>query len=86
MASFVHPHKVIATTSAFSTFPNTQSGGESGGGAESGKLKHQFSQMERDMNLQKIPKLVPTLKKKTSMKKTIMVKDKNEKDEKVGKH
>jgi hypothetical protein len=40
--------------------------------------------MERDMNLQEMLKLVAILKKKTSRKKMIMVKDKDEKDEKVG--
>jgi len=71
MFGFVHPHKVITRRSAFSTFPNAQNGGESEGGAKSGRLKCQFSQMERDINLQEIPKLVPILKKKTSRKKTI---------------
>jgi hypothetical protein len=35
--------------------------------------------MERDMNLQKIPKLVPIPKKKVPRKKVIVVKDKDEK-------
>jgi hypothetical protein len=86
MTSFVHPHKVIARRSAFSTFPNAQNGGESEGETESGRLKCEFSQMERDMNLQEISKLFPILLKKTSRKKTIMMKDENEKDEKVEKH
>jgi hypothetical protein len=85
MPGFVHLHKVI-TRSAFSTFLNAQNGVELEGGAKSGRLKRQFSQMERDMNLQEMPKLVAILKKKTSRKKMIMVKEENEKDEKVGKH
>ncbi len=64
MVGFVHLHKVIPRRSAFSTFLNAQNGVESEGGAKSGRLKHQFSQMERNMNLQEMPKLVAILKKK----------------------
>ncbi len=86
MAGFVHLHKVITRRSAFSTFLNAQNGVELEGGAKSGRLKRQFSARERDMNLQEMLKLVAILKKKTSRKKMIMVKEENEKDEKVGKH
>jgi len=86
MASFVHLHKVIIRRSAFSTILNAQNGVELKGRAKSGRLKRQISQMERDMNLQEMLKLVAILKKKTSRKKMIMVKDKNKKDEKVGNH
>jgi hypothetical protein len=55
--------------SAFSTFPNAQNGGELESRAESGRLKPQSSQMEKDMNLQEILKLVPILKKKYIKKK-----------------
>jgi hypothetical protein len=71
MTSFVHPHKVIFRRSAFSAFPNAQNGGELEGGAESGRLKRQFSQMKRDMNLQEIPKLILILKKKNQEKKRL---------------
>jgi hypothetical protein len=55
-------HKVVARKSAFSIFPSAQNGGEIG------RLKHQFSQMERDLDLQKIPKLVLIPKKKAQWK------------------
>jgi hypothetical protein len=85
MINFVHPHNVIVRN-AFSTFPNAQNGGELEGGAKSGRLKRQFSQMERDMNLQEIPKLIPIVKEKISRKRTIMMKDENEKGKKFRKH
>jgi hypothetical protein len=56
------------------------------GRAKSGGLKRQFSQVERDLDLQKIPKLVPIPKKKTPRKKVVVVKDKDEKGNKVGKN
>jgi hypothetical protein len=68
IASFVHPHKVVVR-SIFWTFSNAQNEGELEGGAWSGRLKHQFSQMERDMNLQENPaKLVLISKKKARRK------------------
>jgi hypothetical protein len=65
MVGFVNPHKVIARRSAFSTFPRAQHEGESKGGTESGGLKHQFSQVEGDLNLQEMFKLVPIPKNNT---------------------
>ncbi len=51
------------------------------GGAKSEKLKRQFSQVEGDLDLQKIPKLVPISKEynTTKEKKVVVVKDKDEK-------
>ncbi len=57
MASFVDLHKVVVKR--ISTFPSAQNGGESKGGVESGGLKYQFSKVEGNLDLQKIPKLVP---------------------------
>jgi hypothetical protein len=51
MVSFVDPHKVVIRRNAFSTYPSAQNGGELDGGAKSGRLKHQFSQVERDLDL-----------------------------------
>jgi hypothetical protein len=51
MASFVNLHKMVARRSAFLVIPSAQSGGEKEGQAESGRLKHQFSQMEGDLDL-----------------------------------
>jgi hypothetical protein len=42
----------------FAIFPSAQNGSELEGKTKSGRLKHQFSQMERDLDLQKILKLV----------------------------
>jgi hypothetical protein len=61
-----------------------KTGGESEGGAEIGGLKHQISQVDGDLDLQEVFKLVPIPKKKTLKKKVVMVKDKNENGEKVG--
>jgi hypothetical protein len=41
MVGFVHPHKVIAIKSAYSSFPSSRNGDESKGRAKSGVLKHQ---------------------------------------------
>ncbi len=51
MVSFVDPHKVVIRRNAFSTFPSARNGGELDGGAKSGRSKHQFSQVERDLDL-----------------------------------
>jgi hypothetical protein len=48
---FVDPHKMVVRRSAFSTLSNAQNGGEPEGGAKSGRLKHQFSQVEGDLDL-----------------------------------
>ncbi len=51
MVSLVDPHKVVHRRNAFSTYSSARNGGELEGGAKSGRLKHQFSQVERDLNL-----------------------------------
>jgi hypothetical protein len=66
------PHKVLVRRSAFSAFPSAWNEGEPKKGIESERLKHQFSQVERDLNLQEMSKLVP-IPKKSTRKKTIMV-------------
>ncbi len=55
---------MVAKKNAFAVFPNAQNANELEGQTESQRLKHQFSQMERDLDLQKIPKLVIILNKK----------------------
>jgi hypothetical protein len=62
MASFVDHYKVVAKR--ISTLPSARNGGESKDGAKSGRLKCQFSQVEGNLDLQKIPKLVPILGKR----------------------
>jgi hypothetical protein len=53
---------------------------ESHGGVESEKLKHQFSHVKGDLDLQEILNLpVPIPNLKTLWKKTIVVKEKDEK-------
>jgi hypothetical protein len=51
MVGFVDPHKVIIKRRAFLTLPNARYGGELEGGATSGRLKCQFSQVERDKGI-----------------------------------
>ena len=79
------PNIVIARRSAFSTFPSAWNGVELEDGIKSEELKCQFSLVEGDLNLQKIPKLVLVSNKKASRKKMIMMKDKDEKGKKAGK-
>jgi hypothetical protein len=86
MASFVDPHKVVVRRSAFLALLRAQNGGESEGGVEIGRLKHQFSQVDGDLDLQQILKPVPIPKKKTPKKKAVMVKDEGAEGEKVGKN
>jgi hypothetical protein len=50
MVGFVDLHKVIVK-SAFSTFPSAQNECELEGGAKSERLKHQFLQVEGDLDL-----------------------------------
>ncbi len=64
MADFVNPHKVVVQRNAFSAFPNTWNEAESKGGAESEKLRCQFSQMDRDMNYKRFSNGFPFQKKK----------------------
>ncbi len=53
---------------------------------ENGGLKHQFSQVEGDLDVQKILKPVSIPKKRAPRKKVIVVKDKNEKGDKAKKN
>jgi hypothetical protein len=69
MASFVDLHKVVVRKSAFSAFPRAQNGDELEDGLESGRLKCQFSQVEGDLDLQKIPQPIPIPEKRTLKKK-----------------
>jgi hypothetical protein len=55
------------------------------GGVESGRSKCQFSQVEVDLDLQEILKLVPIPMKKTPKKKAVVVKDEDEEGDKAGK-
>ncbi len=50
MANFVNLHKVIVKRNAFSAFSNIWNEIEPEGEVESEKLKHQFSQVEGDLN------------------------------------
>jgi hypothetical protein len=58
MAGFVNSHNVITRSNAFLTLSSAQNGGESKGGAKSGTLKCQFSEVKGDVNLQQISKLL----------------------------
>jgi len=51
MNNFVNLHEVIAKRSAFSIFQRAQNEGESKGETKSERLKVQFSQVERELNL-----------------------------------
>jgi hypothetical protein len=84
MVGFMDIRKVVVKRNAFLAFPSTQNGGELEGEAESGRLKRQFSQVEGELDLQEIPKLVAIPKKIPPRKKIIVMKDKDEKGEKVG--
>jgi hypothetical protein len=54
------------------------------GGAKSGGLKCQFSQVEVDLDLQEILKLVPIPMKRAPKKKLVVMKDEDEGGDKVG--
>ncbi len=51
IVGYVDPRKMVARKNAFSTLPNPQNGSDSKGRAKSGGLKHQFSQVEGDLDL-----------------------------------
>jgi hypothetical protein len=53
LAGFVDMHKVVVRRSAFSALPSPHNGGELEGGAKSGGLKCQFSQVEGDLDYKK---------------------------------
>ncbi len=63
MASFVDPHTVVVRRNAFWTLPSAWNEVESKGEVESGRLKHQFSQIEGNLDFKKILKLVPIQRK-----------------------
>jgi hypothetical protein len=63
MNDFVKLHKVIAKRSAFLAFPRAQNEDESKGETKSERLKDQFSQVEEELNLQKMLKLILIPKK-----------------------
>jgi hypothetical protein len=71
MANFVDPHKVVVRRSAFLALLNAQNGGESEGGEEIGGLKHQFSQVDGDLDLQEILKLVHIPRRKHPKKRQL---------------
>jgi hypothetical protein len=84
MASFVHPHNIVARRSAFLVFENVQNEGVSKVRTKSfghGGLKHSFSQVERDLELQKILKPAPLPKKRLIKKKVAIVTMKEEDEE-----
>ncbi len=85
MAGFVDHHNVVTKRSAFSTLPSAQNGGEFEGGVESRSLKHQFSQVEGDLDLQKNFKSIFIPKIKAPKKKVVVVIDKYEEGEKLKK-
>jgi hypothetical protein len=83
---FVNLHKVVAQRNAFSIFGNAQNEGVSKVKTKSfghGGLKHSFSQVEGNLDLQQIP--IPTLlpKKKITKKKAVIVTMKEEDEEGV---
>jgi hypothetical protein len=69
MAGFMDLHKVVAGRSAFLAFRNAWNGIELKDEVENEGLKCQFSQVERDLDLQKIFKLIPISNKKAQGKK-----------------
>ncbi len=84
MGGFLDAHKVVAQKNAFSVLGNAQNEGVSKVRTESfghGGLKHSFSLVERDLNLQKIPKLTPLHKKRATKKKVAIVTMKEEDEE-----
>ncbi len=48
---------MVVRKNAFLAFPSARNRGESKGGVESGRLKCPFSQVERGLDLQEIPKI-----------------------------
>jgi hypothetical protein len=63
MVGFLDFHKVIVKRSAFLVFPSAWNAGESEGVVENEGFKHQSSQVEGDLDLPKILKLVSIPKK-----------------------
>ncbi len=69
MVGFMDLHKVVARRKTFLTFWNAWNGVELEGEVESEELKCQFSQVEKDLDLQKIFKPVPISNKKNNKEK-----------------
>jgi hypothetical protein len=69
MVSFVDLHKVVVRRSAFLALPSAQNKGESKEELKSEGLKCQFTQMEGDLDLQEISKLVLFQRKEQQRKK-----------------
>jgi hypothetical protein len=69
MVGFVNLHKVVARKITFWIFPSAWNGVESKNGVGSKRLKHQFSQVEGVLDLQKILKLIPIRNKRIPLKK-----------------
>jgi len=61
-------HKVVVRRSAFLVFPSAQNRGEAKGELKNERLKCQFTQMEGDLDLQEIPKLVSFQRKEQQRK------------------
>ncbi len=59
---------MVVRRSAFLAFPSAQNRGESKGGLKNERLKCQFTQMEGDLDLQEIPKLVSFQRKEQQRK------------------
>jgi hypothetical protein len=64
MTDFVNLHKVIVRRNAFSTFWSGQNEDESKGEQKVKSWNVNFQKVKGDLNLQKMPKLVPILKKR----------------------
>jgi hypothetical protein len=71
MAGFMDLHKVVARRSTFLGFWNAWNWVELKGEVETEGLKCQFSQVERDLDLQKIFKPIPISNKKAQGKKQL---------------
>jgi len=85
IVGFVNPQKVVAQRNAFPIFGNAQNEDVSKVRTKNfghGGLKHSFSQVEGDLDLQKILKLASLPKKKATI---ITMKEEDEEGEKVGK-
>jgi hypothetical protein len=65
MVGFMDLYMVVVRRNAFSAFPSARNKGESKGGVESEGLKYQFSQVESNLNLLEMLKLIPIPKKNT---------------------
>jgi hypothetical protein len=74
MVGFVNARKVVAQRSAFTILENVQNDGVSKVKTKSfghARLKHSFSQVEGDLDLQEVLKMAPLPKKRTTKKKVV---------------